>query len=132
MITASSLFTRRVARYSRPKMHRLLALVIAITASGCSWFRSAPPKPTIIKMPRTQVVEQVPKLVGTVTIVNTDDRFVIVEGNQRAPLNPGTALKCIRDGIETGIIAIGKERRGPNVTADIVKGDPQKGDQVFE
>ena len=99
---------------------------------GCSWFDSAPPKPIVIRIPRAQPLVQVPKLVGRVSMVNADGRFVLVESDQSAALNPGTALKCFRDGVETGVVAVGQERRRPYVTADIVTGDPQRGDQVFE
>lgn len=112
---------------------RLILTFSAAALCGCSLFKSAPPKPTIIRLPKTQPAENsVPKLVGVVSMVNPDGQFVLVESNQSAALESGTALKCIRDGVESAVIAVGKERRRPYVTADIVKGDPQRGDQVFE
>jgi hypothetical protein len=113
-------------------MHRTLTILIAILSCGCSWFHSAPPKPAIIKMPRAEPLTQLPKLVGIVTLVNSDDRFVLVEENQGIPLHPGTALKTFRAGVESGVIAVGQESRRPFITADIVSGDPQRGDQVFQ
>ena len=122
------------ARYGWAMMCARLILMFSTAAlCGCSLFNSAPPKPTIIRFPKTQPVENsVPKLVGVVSMVNLEGQFVLVESNQSAALEAGTALKCIRDGVETAVIAVGKERRRPYVTADIVKGEPQFGDQVFE
>ena len=122
------------ARYGWAMMcARLILMFSAAALCGCSLFKPAPPKATIIRLPKTQPAENsVPKLVGVVSMVNPEGQFVLVESNQSAALESGTALKCIRDGVESAVIAVGKERRRPYVTADIVKGDPQRGDQVFE
>ncbi len=115
-----------------PTILRTFTVFLAVLACGCSWFHSAPPKPAIIKMPRSQPLTELPKLVGVIAMVNGEDRFVLVEENQGTSLLPGTALKCIRDGVESGVVAVGQERRRPYITADIVSGDPQRGDQVFQ
>lgn len=110
----------------------ILFITIAALVSGCAVSSPPPPRPTVYKFPKAKPLETVPKLVGTIYTVNTDGQFVLVESNQSASLTPGTALKCFRDGAESGIIAISSERRGFHVSADIVLGEPQRGDQVFE
>jgi hypothetical protein len=112
-----------------------LALFVAalfVGLTGCSLTSAPPPKPTVISFPKVKQPEAVPKLVGIVALLNQEGGFVLVESNFSGELAPGTALKCFRDGVESAIIAVGKERRRPYVTADIVTGEPQKGDQVFE
>ena len=109
-----------------------LFITISALMGGCSVSEPPPPRPLVRSFPKTKPVDAVPKLVGVVSMVNTDGQFVLVESNQSTNLNAGTALKCFRDGAETGVVAVGTERRGHYVTADIVKGEPQRGDQVFE
>jgi hypothetical protein len=111
---------------------RFFLIVAAVSLSGCSMFETPPPKPRIVSLPKPKPLEQVPKLVGVISMINTDGQFVLIESNRTAELGAGTALKCFRDSVETGVLAVGKERRGIYVTADIVKGEPQRGDQVFE
>lgn len=110
----------------------LLILTAALGLFGCSFFKPPVPKPKIVRFPKARPLESVPKLVGIVSMVNVDGHFVLVESNQSAALDSGTALKCFRDGAATAVLAVGSERRRPYVTADIVTGEPQRGDQVFE
>lgn len=65
-------------------------------------------------------------------MVNTDGKFVLISCDAWSPPAEGTALKCLRNGIETGVVNVGKERRGAYVTADIVMGTPERGDQVYQ
>ncbi len=44
----------------------------------------------------------------------------------------GQALKCINNGVESSIIAVGTERKRPFISADIVKGTPHRGDEVYQ
>ncbi len=73
-----------------------------------------------------------PKRVGRIAMVNAEGGFVLVDSDFWSPPVAGTALKCMRDGVETGVVAVGKEQRGAFVSADIVKGTPQRGDDVFQ
>ncbi len=73
-----------------------------------------------------------PKRAGRIAMVNADGGFVLIDSGVWSPPVAGTALKCMRDGVETGVVAVGKEQRGAFVTADIVKGLPQRGDDVFQ
>ena len=69
---------------------------------------------------------------AAILLVNAEAGFVLIDSHGRAMPEAGAALKCMRDGAETGIIAVGKERQGTNVVADIVTGSPRKGDLVFQ
>jgi len=73
-----------------------------------------------------------PQQMGSILLVNAEAGFVLIDSHGRAMPEAGVALKCMRDGVETGVIAVGKERQGTNVVADIVTGSPRKGDQVFQ
>ncbi len=73
-----------------------------------------------------------PLLIGTVTLVNEMDHFVLIDTGTGPVPAKGTALKTFRDGVVTGIVSVGDVTRRPFVIADISNGSPQKGDQVFQ
>ena len=73
-----------------------------------------------------------PQFIGTITLVNEDDRFVLID-NGNSPTPPtGTALKSFAGDAESAVLSVGSVRRTPFVIADIVKGAPHKGDAVFQ
>ena len=73
-----------------------------------------------------------PRLVGTVAFVNQEAGFVLVDVGALYAPGAGKALKCFSGGQETGVLATTPERKIPFISADIVKGSPGAGDQVFE
>ena len=108
-------------------------------AAGCKSlkipFTSKVPKAVPLKFPKTNTsdgTKRQPKAVGVVLLVNADGGFVLIETHGFAQPDAGTALKTMRGEQETGILAVGEERRGTHLTADIVSGEPRKGDQVFQ
>jgi hypothetical protein len=93
------------------------------------------PRAAPIRFPKANALDGTgrnPKQVGTILMVNGEGKFVVIDSGFWKPPESGTALKCMRDGVETGIVAVGEERRGGHVVADIVTGEPRKGDQVFQ
>ncbi len=73
-----------------------------------------------------------PLLVGTITLVNTEQHFVLIDStNSPGPL-PGAALKTRGPDGAVAELKSGAIRRRPFTIADVVKGAPQVGDQVFE
>jgi len=74
----------------------------------------------------------VPRLIGTVALVNEEGGFVLVDSGAHATPQPGTALKTFTGEVESGVLAAGDVRRRPFVIADIVRGEPKRGDRVFQ
>ena len=122
---------------------RLLpAAVLCCAVASCSslhlpqWAKRKPvPKAVPIRFPKTNTSDGTkgkPKPVGTILLVNAAAGFVLIDAHGWALPDAGTALKCIRDGADSGILAVGGERQGSHVIADIVTGAPKKGDQVFQ
>jgi hypothetical protein len=68
---------------------------------------------------------------GTVVLVDEARRFALVDFGTLPPPMPGTAVKCFSGGSETGILAVGPQRRGVFLVADIVSGAPGVGDRVY-
>ena len=93
--------------------------IFCIVANGCE----TKPKRIIIAGPR---------LVGTDALVNEPLGFVLVDAGSLYLPSAGKALKCFSSGVESGVLAVTPEHKGPFITADVVKGSPHKGDQVYE
>jgi hypothetical protein len=72
------------------------------------------------------------RLVGTIVMVNEEQKFVLIDTDTAEASEDGTALKSFSNGAETGVLTVSPEHRPPFMIADIVSGTPQKGDQVFE
>jgi hypothetical protein len=116
-------------------MFRFLMIAMVVAAAGCSRFQAKGVKPKVVsfKFANAQAAAAgQPRPVGRVAMVNGAGRFVIIEGGPWSPPEKDTALKCFRDGAEVGVLTAGAERRGRFVTADIVSGEIQRGDEVFE
>ncbi len=73
-----------------------------------------------------------PQLVGTIALVNEDGHFVLIDNGSRPTPPTGAALKTFTGGAESAVLTVGLVRRPPFVVADIVKGIPKKGDDVFQ
>ena len=85
------------------------------------------------KKPKTaETVPAKPQLVGTITLVNEDTHFVLIDVGFSSVPRSGTALKAMSGGVETGVVTVGEVRRRPFAVADIVSGAPKRGDQVFQ
>jgi hypothetical protein len=100
-----------------------------MSSSGCGvlskWKRER-------KARKTAAQPAVPRFVGTITLVNEEDRFVLID-NGNSPVPPtGAALKSFAGEVESGVLSVGSVRRAPFVIADIVKGAPHKGDTVYQ
>ncbi len=73
----------------------------------------------------------VPERVGEIVLLNEEAKFVLVDLDTGNPPDSGTALKVMRQGVEVAVLALGDVRRRPFIVADIVRGNPQKGDVVY-
>ena len=103
----------------------IFAMLLAAQISGCALLRPRPKKATLATHAK-------PLLVGTIKLVNDDGHFVLIDsGLSPSPL-PGAVLTCRTASGETGELKAGEVRRRPFAIADVVKGTPQVGDQVFQ
>lgn len=108
----------------------IIAVVGALlgTAGCASWGRRAKER----KVAEAAPAIPLPRMMGTITLVNEESRFVLIDGGTLPTLAEGTALKSFTGEVESGVLSVGPMRRRPFVIADIVKGAPQKGDRVFQ
>ena len=109
----------------------MLAAALLVGSQGCASFkkmRLLPERKT--KPARAQTA--VPSRVGTITLVNNDEHFVLIDTGMAATPAIGTALKSFTGETVSGVVAVGNVNRRPFVVADIVQGTPKKGDGVFQ
>jgi hypothetical protein len=107
-----------------------LCIALVFGASGCaavaSLFKSKKKKDTT-RVERATV----PERVGEIVLLNEDARFALIDLDTGNPPEAGTALKVMRQGVEVGVLALGDVRKRPFIVADIVSGEPKKGDVVY-
>jgi hypothetical protein len=73
-----------------------------------------------------------PRRIGAVAAVNTATRFVVIDVGTLFSPPAGATLKTYRARTETSTLTVTPERKRPFIVADIVKGDPEKGDLVYQ
>ena len=81
---------------------------------------------------RNQKMPKVPLLVGTITLVNTEGGFTLIDSGNTPNPSVGEVIKSRTADVESGELRVTEVRRRPFYIADIIKGKPQKGDQVFQ
>ncbi|MDQ3623101.1 MAG: hypothetical protein M3463_11505 [Verrucomicrobiota bacterium] len=72
-----------------------------------------------------------PRRVGIVTLVNEQQRFVLIDAGTGASAT-GKEWKVYRQATEVGAVNVSAIGRRPFVIADILRGEPRAGDQVYE
>ncbi len=65
------------------------------------------------------------QLIGTVKMVNLDDKFVLIDAIVYTPGAPGDPLVCISSQRETATLHLSPLRKPPFLIADIVSGLPR-------
>lgn len=128
-VWARQVFTRPML-FTVPRLRVAILAVVLIFTSACATPRAkqatqekapAAPKATPIEL----------RYVGTITLVNDDERFVLIDsGNLPAPAS-GLKLRSTTGGVESGKLTVSNVQRRPFVIGDITFGEPVKGDQVF-
>lgn len=120
-------------RFSRHHVLFPAVLALALSLGGCAMLKKFH-LPGRRPAPQAQATPPpaVPQFVGTVTLVNETERFILIDVGQSSVPHEGTALKVMAGSVETGVVAVGNVRRRPFVIADIVRGEPKKGQQVFQ
>lgn len=106
----------------------IFALLLVAQLAGCALLRPRPKK-------AARATPAKPLLVGTIRLVNEDGHFALIDSGMSPSPLPGAVLKsraASGETGETGELKAGEVRRRPFAIADVVKGAPQVGDQVFQ
>jgi hypothetical protein len=72
-----------------------------------------------------------PQLVGKVSLINTEDEFVLIELQTPRVPEPGMMLVARNGQMKTAQLKVSQEERRPFIIADIQEGLPHQEDRVF-
>jgi hypothetical protein len=64
-------------------------------------------------------------------MVNTSERFVLIESLSATPMVPGEKYTAVGSNGETGILKMSALRNPPFIIADIVSGNPSPSDRIY-
>ena len=106
----------------------LLFLVMMVPASGLTGCASVFKKRK--KLERIVAVAQ-PIFIGTITLVNAENGFVLIDNGRLPAPQTGAALTGFSSGAPSAELTATEVRKRPFIIADIRSGTPLKGDRVF-
>jgi hypothetical protein len=82
--------------------------------------------------PKKEVPKAQPaQLIGTVKLVNKEEKFVLIDTLTASSVATGDHLLCIMDERQTGSLKMTSLRNPPFLIADITDGTPAVGDRVY-
>lgn len=84
-----------------------------------------------LKKPGTPQAQPV-RLIGTIKMVNKEDKFVLIDAIGYGATQPGDSLVCIVNQRQSGFLRASAVRNPPFLIADIASGDPAPGDKVYK
>jgi len=119
------------SRFRFPLIRLLLGAGL-FAAASCATMKKLHLLPQHTSKAESKAPAPMPRRVGTVTLVNDADQFVLIDTAMAPAPAAGTALKTFTGEVESGVVTVGSVSRRPLVVADIVSGTPRKGDAVFE
>lgn len=112
-----------------------LALLLFISASGCSWLPSSPksakPAATATAAPKPIVTPDF-SLAAKVVSVNTVGRFVVLSFPAGGMPKIDQTLFLYRNGLKVAEIRVTGPQQDSNIVADLVSGEAQVGDTVSD
>jgi hypothetical protein len=112
---------------------RLVSCLLALSLlPGCALWNRRGEKRHAAEEARLREKQRTPELIGTITLVNEDERFVLIDNDARPGPSLGSVVKSRTGDVESGELRLTEIRKRPFIIADIVKGTPQKGDRVFQ
>ena len=120
------------AMSSRLRFSAIVLFAGAGLVTGCTTVKKLHLFPQRKSTTEAKAPTTTPRQVGTITLVNETDHFVLIDTATAPAPVAGTALKTFTGNVESGVVTVGLVSRRPFVVADIVSGAPQKGDTVFE
>ncbi len=111
-----------------------IALVgfVALSLAACAHLPRPFHRKKPAEKPEVRTDEARHQLLGTVTLVDETNGFVLIDMGAYVAPPVGHALKTFSGEAESGVVAVSAERRPPFVVADIVKGEPKRGDSVYQ
>jgi hypothetical protein len=112
----------------KPHIHLPLAVIIG-GLMGCGPLKSPPPK--IPKPGEKKELIVSPKLVGQITSLQADQRFVLIQSYGRWEMATGAILTTRGPDARSANLRVTGEKLGEFAAADLQSGTVEKGDAVY-
>lgn len=104
--------------------------------------QAAPPKPPFYLQWMAKLASLLPKKskppsanppewAGTIRMVNSAEKFVLIESNSLSAIVPGETYTVIGGGAETASVRMTALREPPFLIADVVSGSPSAGEKIY-
>ena len=106
--------------------------LVSLSLAACSHLPRPFHRKKPLEKPEAQTDDARHQLLGTVTLADETNGFVLIDMGSYVPPPAGQALKTFSGEAESGVLAVSPERRPPFVVADIVRGAPKRGDSVYQ
>ncbi len=72
-----------------------------------------------------------PTKIGKIAMIDQENHFVLIDAETTGGALAGTPLICIANDRETGNLRLSNLKSNPFLVADIIGGNPAKGDTVY-
>ncbi len=76
-------------------------------------------------------IAQAPLWIGTIKVVDSTERYVLIDSRLTIALPPGEILNSVGNDFESGTVRTTADRVHPFFIADIASGNPAVGDRVY-
>lgn len=110
-------------------MRSLFLLLVSLMLTQCQVLRKIGARHHKPEAAASQ--EPTAQAIGKVEMVNPDDHFVLARLTMNLAMAPGTELTLVNENGHISKAKVTPERKGVFITADIVSGEPAKGDIVM-
>jgi len=112
----------------------VVVLAVPVMSTGCSWLPKTPKWAEgwfgLVKKKPEAPEATLPTWMGRVVMVDTENRFALVDTGAPIRLEPGRRLLAFRDKQRTAVLETTSETRPPFLAVELVEGMPALQDQV--
>jgi hypothetical protein len=110
-----------------------IALLMICLFPGCAaWDRLFKHKKKSAAIPQSEKIPKPKQLIGTITLVNTDIAYALIDNGSQPSPAAGTKVECRSPDGTIAQLRVTEIRKRPFIVADIVSGTPHKGDEVYQ
>ena len=120
-------------RFWYPRRRLLIFALLVALLPGCGVLTHLQQKRRVAALKKSAGPQlRWTQLIGTIALVNTEGKYVLIDSGSRPSPAVGTTLQNRPEGSPPAELHVTEIRKRPFVIADIVSGIPQEGDDVYQ
>jgi hypothetical protein len=121
------------SKYPRSFFQHLLVGTLVVTLlPGCTFWHKFRQKEHAVEQVKAAPKPKLVQSIGTIVLVNTEGGFVLIDNGTRPSPTMGTTAQSRSADGSAADLRITEIRKRPFAIADIIRGVPKKGDEVFQ